>query len=81
MRWCVIRHPDLPGQTSVVAEDSMQVWGPRGWVRVSDWETDQTLLRAAEYADASDLDAAPPAADTAEPEPKATAKTSSKEKS
>lgn len=80
MRWCVIRHPDLPGQPSVTTEVALPVWRPRGWFRVSDWVTDQTLLRPAEHADAPDLDAAP-AVDAPEPEQKATAKTSSKEKS
>lgn len=80
MRWCVIRHPDLPGQASVAAETAVEaVWKPRGWMRVSGWESDQTLLRPAEYAGAPDLDA-DPAPVTAEPEPKATAKTSIKEK-
>lgn len=59
MRWCVIRHPDLPGQASVVAETALAVWRPRGWLRVSDWVVDKTLLRPAEYADAPDLDAEP----------------------
>jgi hypothetical protein len=80
VRWCVIRHPNLPGSASVVAEDALTVWQPRGWVRVSDWETDHTLLRPADCADAPDLDAEP-AVDKTEAEPKAPAKTSSKEKS
>lgn len=79
MRWCVIRHPELPGQAAVVSEDALPVHSPRGWIRVSEWTTDQTSLRPADHADGPDLDAAS-AADTSEPEPKATAKTS-KEKS
>lgn len=59
MRWCVIRHPDLPGQPSVAPEDALAVWRPRGWLRVSELVADQTLLRPAEYADAPDLDAEP----------------------
>lgn len=79
MRWCVIRHSDLPGQAAVVSEVSLTVHRPRGWMRVSELVDDQTLLRPAEYADAPDLDAAP-AVDKTEAEPKAAAKTS-KEKS
>jgi hypothetical protein len=70
VRWCVIRNPELPGQTGVVAEDALPVWRPRGWIRVSAWEADQALLRPAEYADGPDLDVEPtkaPAKQPAEP--------------
>lgn len=64
MRWCVIRHPDL-GE-AVVAEPSLTVHRPRGWVRVSPYTTDRDSLRPDEYPDLTDLDAddTEPAADT-----------------
>lgn len=67
MRWCVIRHPDLG--VAVVAERSLAVHKPRGWVRVSEFAVDKDSLRPAEYADASDLDAPPEA--PADPDPDA----------
>ncbi|GAB3817655.1 hypothetical protein [Micromonospora zhanjiangensis] len=85
MRWCVIRHPDL-GE-AVVAEPSLTVHRPRGWVRVSPWSTDRDALRPADHPGLVDLDADPDQADqqpadtnpdaerpTPAPEPKATAR-------
>lgn len=57
MRWCVIRHPDLG--VAVVAERSLAVHKPRGWLRVSEAVADKDSLRSADYADAPDLDAPP----------------------
>lgn len=77
MRWCVIRHPELG--LAVVAERSLVVHKPRGWMRVSEFTTDRDSLRVEQYADAPDLDAeqplAPAESEPAEPEkPAKTAK-------
>lgn len=52
MRWCVIRHPELD-QPGVIPETSLELYGHRGWQRVSEWTTDQTTLQPADYADAA----------------------------
>jgi hypothetical protein len=55
MQWCVIRHPELG--LAVVAEPSLVVHRPRGWMRVSEMVDDRDSLRVEQYADAPDLDA------------------------
>lgn len=55
MRWCVIRHPDLPGQPSAVSEQALEVHQYRGWFRVSDWVKDQTTLHPADFVDADEV--------------------------
>lgn len=62
MRWCVIRHPELG--LAIVAEPSLVVHRPRGWVRVSEFSADRDSLVVGDYADAPDLDAEQPPADT-----------------
>lgn len=69
MRWCVIRHPDLGA--SVVAEQSLVVHRPRGWVRVSEFTSDRDSLHPEQYADAPDLDAEKPDEGPAQTEPAA----------
>lgn len=66
MRWCVIRHPTLG--MAVVAERSLIVHKPRGWVRVSEPVADRESLIVEQYADAPDLDAEPEAPADSEPD-------------
>ena len=63
MRWCVIRHPETGG-LGVIPGSALRIHLDHGWVRVSEWATDQTILRAADFADAEPLDDPLP-----EPEP------------
>jgi hypothetical protein len=76
MHWCVIRHPELGA--AVVAEPSLVVHKPRGWVRVSEFATDRDSLHVADYSpDFPDLDAEPSAAtqpDAGQDQPAAKAK-------
>lgn len=62
MRWSVVYHPDLQ-QSAVIPESALENHRARGWRRISDWVTDQTLLNPAAYDTETDLD---------EPEPKTT---------
>lgn len=57
MRWCVIRHPEVGA--GVVAEISLPLHEPRGWVRTSDFRGSPDEFHPA------DLDAPIPV----EPEP------------
>ena len=51
MNWCVIRHPDLG--TAVVAEPSLTVHEPRGWIRVSEFVADRDSINLDEYTNAA----------------------------
>lgn len=78
MRWCVVRHPDLPGLTAVIAESALFAHQARGWFRVSDWTDDRVYLDPRQYVNGHDLDAAKPGKTPTKPaenEPAKTAKT------
>lgn len=55
MRWCVVYNPDLQ-QAAVIAETALENHRLRGWRRVSDWATDQTLLHPGDFDRDVDLD-------------------------
>lgn len=47
MRWCVVRHPEVGA--GVIPESALELHEARGFVRVSDFADDQTLLNPADH--------------------------------
>lgn len=61
MRFCVIRHPDLPN-LGTSPESALEIHQAKGWVRVSEWRDRPDAFHLPEFAEAvEDLDAEPEA--------------------